>query len=320
MGKDMSKDLTAELGEREVTVEIEPESSLAEVSKVLEDNGIVKSALFFRLEHILKGNDIAFEGGTVTLNSAMSSNELMYALKEKPVYSDDIAITIREGFSVKDIGTYLESLDIVTADEFIETANTYDFSGEFAFLNDVPLRENRLEGYLFPDTYYIAKGWTSADIIRRMLTRFEEIYGKHAQQAEESGLSMDEVITIASIIEKEIKVEEERPKAAQVIFNRLNSDTKLEMCSTILYVLGKNKDRLYDSDLQVDSPYNTYLNLGLPIGPISNPGEACISAVLNPSKGTLMYFVVKDEETGEHIFTDDYNEFLNAKEIYNQKY
>ena len=317
-GKSVANDLATEIPEKEITITVEQGATISDIAEILEENEIIQSALFFRLECLLKGNNPVFDEGEVTLKTEMSTNEMIYALLEKPVFSNDVAITILEGYTVKDIGIYLESLDIVSAEEFITACNEADFN--FSFMNEIPDRENRLEGYLFPDTYYVAENTSAEAIVNKLLIRFDEIYSKYADQAREQGLTMDEVITIASLIEKEIKVGAERPLASQVIYNRLESGQKLEMCSTILYVLDKRKDRLYEADLQVESPYNTYIHSGLPIGPIANPGEACISAALNPSEGNLLYFVVKDEETGEHEFTVTYDDFLAAKARYNQKF
>jgi len=154
-----------------------------------------------------------------------------------------------------------------------------------------------------------------------MLTRFEDIYDAETRaKAAEMGLTMDEVIIIASIIEKEIRRDDERELAASVIFNRLNIGMKLEMDATVLYALGVNKDRLLYADLEIVSPYNTYMYHGLPAGPITNPGKACIDAALNPAETNYIYYVVKDSETGEHFFTSDYNEFLIAKELYTSQF
>jgi len=317
-GKDVANDLATEIPDKEITISVKQDSTVADIAEILQEEEMIQSALFFRLECLLKGNNPIFDEGEVTLNTDMSTNEMVYALLEKPVFSNDVAITIREGYTVKDIGMYLESQEIVSAEEFIKACNEASYN--FSFIDNIPTRENRLEGYLFPDTYYVAENTSAEAIVNKMLIRFEEIYGKYEDEAKEQGLTMDEVITMASIIEKEIKVDSERPLAAQVIFNRLDQEKRLEMCSTILYVLDKRKDRLYEADLQVESPYNTYTNSGLPYGPISNPGEACIKAVLNPASGNLLYFVVKDEETGEHEFTVTYEDFLAAKERYNQRF
>lgn len=317
-GKQLAKDATKELPKRDVTVTIEKGATLSEVAKLLEDEGIINSAFLFELENTLKGNKGNFDGGSFLLNTEMDATGIVNTLREKKVYTKDIIITIREGYTLKDIADYLESKELFSAEDFLKACNegTYDYS----FISEIPDREKKLEGYLFPDTYYIAPGSNPETVINKMLKRFEEIYLKYDGKAKAMGLTMDETIIIASIIEKEIRVDSEREKAAEVIYNRIKNNTNLQMCSTILYALDKKKDRLYDEDLKVESPYNTYTNSGLPIGPISNPGEACIKAAVNPGSGSYLYFVVKDEETGEHFFTDNYDKFLEAKQLYNQKY
>ncbi len=154
-----------------------------------------------------------------------------------------------------------------------------------------------------------------------MLVRFEDVYfTNYSTLAEEEGLTMDEVIIRASIIESEVMYQGEREKVASVIDNRLNISMPLQMCSTVQYTLDKKRDVITLEDLEIDTPYNTYKYSGLPIGPISNPGEDSIRAVLNHEDTDYLYFVLKDQITGEHFFTSDYNEFLSAKEQYGQIY
>ncbi|MDR1688558.1 MAG: endolytic transglycosylase MltG [Clostridiales bacterium] len=318
-GEEFTRNSDAEKEFAEVTVEIENETSLADMAQILEEKGLVYNAYIYQFENFLKGYRDPYNAGTYTLNTQMDTTEINSTLREVIVPSTDRKITIQEGRSVKEIAAYLESEGIVKAEDFIQTCEHGDF--KYDFLRDVPYRTNRLEGYLFPDTYFVSEHATSSEIIDKMLYRFQQMYdAESATRAMELGLSMDETIIIASIIEKEIKREEERALASSVIFNRLNTDMKLQMCSTILYVLEKRKERLLDEDLEIESPYNTYKNAGLPIGPIGNPGKACIDAALNPQETDYLYFVVKNEETGEHVFTADYNEFTDAKVLYNQKY
>ena len=318
---DTGKELTSvdpNAPEKSIIVTIPDGADVNQVAEILEEEGVINSSIMFVLESTLKGDSKEFEGGEYTLNTKMDAAEVVNALRKKNLNSTDIIVTIKEGYTIKNIAEALENEGLFTAEEFISVANNAHF--DYPFIKDIPERENRLEGYLFPDTYYLAPNSSPETVIKKMLNRFGQIYSKYEGQAEKLGLTMDEVIIVASIIEKEIRVDEERPKAAEVIYNRLESEQNLQMCSTVLYVLDKRKDRLYEEDLKIESPYNTYVNNGLPIGPISNPGEACIKAAVNPGEGDLLYFVVKDEETGEHYFTDNYDDFLKAKEIYKQKF
>jgi UPF0755 protein len=172
-----------------------------------------------------------------------------------------------------------------------------------------------LEGYLFPDTYYVSAEPTPDEVIGKMLTRFDDIFtDEYEQRAAELGLSVDEAVTIASIIEKEVSVDTERPLVSQVIHNRLELGMELEIDATVLYALDKRPDRLLYADLEVDSPYNTYAYGGLPVGPISNPGADSIHAALFPEEGNYLFYVLQDPETGVHFFSDDYQEHLGAQQ------
>jgi UPF0755 protein len=224
----------------------------------------------------------------------------------------DIIITIPEGFTIKDIAAYLEENEIMEAAEFITACESYD-RNLFSFLSGLPHRPNSLEGYLFPDTYYISAHPSAEEIINKMLTRFDEVFDDELRaRAEELGLSIDDAVIMASIIEGEVRVAAERPIVSQVIYNRIDRGMKLEMDCTVQYALDKRQERLLYSDLEIDSPYNTYLNPGLPIGPIANPGANCLRAAMFPEEGDFLYYVLQNEETGEHYFTDDYNDFLSA--------
>jgi UPF0755 protein len=261
-----------------------------------------------------------FEGGTVTVNAAMDSNQLMAALRSTNQAGNEIWVTIREGYTIRDMGLVLEAAELVkSADEFVGATKEEYFY--YPFLDDLPERENLLEGYLFPETYLFAPGTDVRDIAVRMLNQFDRVFRwEFYERAAELGLTVDEVVTIASIIEKEIRVPEERALASAVIHNRLALGERLEMDSTIQYALDKRKDRILYADLEIDSPYNTYRNAGLPIGPISNPGLASIEAALYPADVDYRWFVVSDDETGAHYFTNNYDDFLRARDQYLQRW
>ncbi|MFV0439963.1 MAG: endolytic transglycosylase MltG [Lachnospirales bacterium] len=307
--------------DKEYVLTLNKDTPMSDVSKTLEENGIIQSSLYLTIENIMFGTrGYEVKEGEYRLNANMSTNEIMNELyKDNDDLAEEVTITITEGMTLTGIADYLEELEIVDADEFIEIANTGTF--DFAFLTDVPERENRLEGYLFPDTYRIYANSTSEQIINKMLVRFEEIYySSYDELATQKGLTVDQVVTMASIVESEVVIATERNTVSDVIYNRLEANMPLQMCSTVQYALGKRRDVITYEDLEVDSPYNTYKYSGLPIGPISNPGEASIKAVLEPSGSDYLYFVLKDETTGEHFFTSNYDEFLQAKEEYGQIY
>jgi len=302
----------------EVTLVFSDETSLADASKILEENGLIYNAYIYHLENFLKGSRDPYPPGTYELNTQMGTSEINRSLRAVRTEIVQKKITIPEGRNVREIAQYLEDEGIISAEEFLTAANTYDF--QYNFLQSVPAsRENRLEGYLFPDTYFVSENPTASEIIDKMLYRFSEMYDWECEaRAAELGLTTDQVIIIASLIEKEIKRDNERDLASSVIYNRLDAGMNLQIDSTVIYALGENKDRLFEEDLQIKSPYNTYQNSGLPIGPIGNPGKFSIDAALFPADTNYLYYVVSDAETGEHFFTRSYDEFLNAKARYNQ--
>ena len=188
---------------------------------------------------------------------------------------------------------------------------------DYSFLDDSVQGESRLEGFLFPDTYSVPKGSNEKFIINEMLKRFDEIYTPDMRKkAKKMGYTDREIVTVASIIERETVLDDERAKVASVIYNRLDKNMKLQMCSCVQFLLGKQKHFLDENDISIESPYNTYIYEGLPPGPIACPGKASLEAALNPAKTDYIYFVVSDKGDGSMKFSKDYDEFLKNKEDY----
>jgi len=297
-----------------VTVTIPEGASTADIAKILKENKLIKSTLSFRVSSRLDGFDGTYRQGTYEIDKGLNTTQIMELL-QTGVVLDEMKITIPEGFTTKQIAAKAEEKGICTAEEFINECNTGTF--EFDFLKDLPDREFKLEGYLFPDTYFIKEETTAHQLIQAMLKRFVQMYTKEYQNAvEASGHTLDELVTIASIIEKEIKVDEERPRAAGVIYNRLKDGMPLQVDATVLYAMGIVKEDISTVDLQVDSPYNTYKVKGLPVGPISNPGELSFKAALYPEDNKYIYYVVEAKGKDNHVFCETYEDFLKAKEKY----
>ena len=210
-----------------------------------------------------------------------------------------VTFTIPEGYHLRQIVEVLTGQGIVTADEFWHLVKDGNF--DYSFIKDLPRTERRLEGYLFPDTYTIPKGMAAEKVIDVMLKRFEQILNK--MPPNESGLNLHETVTLASIVEGESMLDEERPLVASVFLNRLAIDMKLDSDATIQYLFDKRKQRVLLKDLEIKSPYNTYLNKGLPPGPIGSPGEASLRAVFQPAASKYYYFVARKDNSGEHVFS-----------------
>lgn len=305
---------------KEIEVYIPKGASTKEISEILQEKGLITNSLWFRIVSRINDYDSSFRYGTFVLSTTMEQEEMMKVLQTGGEQEKGIKLVIPEGFTIQDIANRVQKENLVEARDFLEALEDPQEYG-YDFIQLIPERNNQLEGYLFPATYEIREGASAKEIISKMLKKFEQVYdAKYQERAEELGYTMDQIITIASIIEKEARLEEERAKIAGVLYNRLNQDMKLQMCSTVIFVLGKPKARLLYKDLEIESPYNTYLYDGLPPGPIANPGEASIRAALYPEEHDYLYFVVEDEETGKHYFSETGEEHERAKQRYKQKF
>ena len=315
-GEEFSYILTMERESYEVEFVLEETTSVAEVAEMLVELGLVENAWLYRIELTLLGNSHDYEAGSFILNRNLTATQINARLRAQSVEPTiENRIMIPEGWTQRDIAVYLESRGFFTAEEFMYVANNYDFG--FSFLNDLPDRPSRLEGYLFPDTYFTSVNPTPVEIITNMLSRFNEIYNfDYRRRTEDLGLTMDQVVIIASMIESEVRVPEERPMVSRVIHNRLAINMPLQIDATVLYALDTHLERLLYSDLHVESPFNTYRVSGLPWGAISNPGAASIHAALFPTDGDWLFYVLVDSETGAHFFTHDYQQHLHARRTY----
>lgn len=306
----------------DVTVEIPEGASVKKIAEILKENGLINYPRAFtkRLQDSEYRGKL--HGGTYTLNTGMTTLEMMAAMS--PSYEENAPIdylVVPEGFTVEMIAARCEEQGICSATEFLNACKSVTRS-DFPYLEDIPAGANvkyKVQGFLFPATYDIYESTTAESLVAWMLQTFENYYTQDLQdRAAELGYSAFEVVTRASIVEREAKVDEERPIIAGVINNRLKADMPLQMCPTVLYPLTNgmyDKSQVLYEDLELDSPYNTYKNAGLPVGPICNPGIACINAVLYPQEHNYLYYHVGDEEAGTHIFTEDYEEHIDTQII-----
>ena len=279
-----------------------------EIAIRLEEQGIIKNNYFFRIYTIISGNDSKLQAGNYSLSPAMTIPEII-----KKFVSGDVIkqkITIFEGWDIKDIEKYLVEKEICTAEEF-EEALIKDYSSEFTFLKEKPLTVG-LEGYLFPDTYNISLEEKAEDIIRIMLSNFnKKLNTGLSEQIISQKKTIFEVITMASIIEKEVRTMDDKKIVAGIFWKRIGVDMALQSCATVNYVTGKNDPGVSIKDTQIDSPYNTYKYKGLPLGPISNPGLDSILAAIYPEKTSYWYY--QAGYNGKTIFSKTYKEHSNAK-------
>ena len=291
----------------DITVDIPEGAGAGIVAEILNDNGIIKYPTVFKLSSKIGGYDGDYKPGMVTIHKDMSYKDILNALVVSE--RNTVKVVIPEGYTIKQIATTLSEAGVCSESEFMAALDPSLY--DHRFLKDIPDRENQLEGYLFPATYEFMPDTSAQTVVDTMLKSFDDMFtDEYYERTKEVNMTVDEVVTMASIVERETNAKGERAKVAGVFYNRLNSDMKLESCATVQYILGENKPVLSVSDTQIDSPYNTYENYGLPIGPIASPGADCIKAALYPEKTDAFYFVLGSD--GKHIFSKTYEEHLDA--------
>lgn len=296
-------------------------SSTTTIANMLKEKGIIKYPYIFKLMSKLNGYDGTYQSGTHFVSTDLDYDKLMKVLSGKP-YS--VSVLLTEGMTLKQIEDKLLEKKLISKDKFEKVVNTDKF--DYMFLKGLPDRSNRLEGYLFPDTYEFGMGEGEKDIIKKMLDDFNKKFKpEYYDSAKKLGMTVDKIIILASIIEGEAAKDEERNKIAGVFYNRLNNKDKalrkLQSCATIQYILKnegitREKNKIFDKDTKIVDPYNTYLNEGLPPGPICSPGIRSIEAALNPEKTDYLYFVAKGDGSGTHQFSKTLKEHQAASKKY----
>lgn len=305
---------------KDYTIEIPSGSSTSNIAKILYDNEIIRNKFVFKYYVRKNRQDSKLKAGVYVLRKNMTTDEIIDKLIKGGFSSNTINITIVEGLSLEETAKSISdqtNLDSEVLINLFNNANT--FRNDFTFLqenNDI----TSLEGYLFPETYNIYITSKEEDVVNKMLKQFDDFYNSHIKEGlKNCPLNFKETIILSSIIEKEAMLNEERDEVAAVFLNRLNLGWRLESCATVQYALGEWKERLSFDDLEIDSEYNTYKISGLPPGAICSPSKASILAALNPSDVDYLFFLSKGD--GTHYFTNNYDDFLDAKNryIYNNR-
>ncbi len=281
-------------------------SGTGEIAETLKENGMIRHTFWFRFFSKLGGHDSQYKQGTFSLRKQSGYDTYFETLKKAPV-TEGVKVTIPEGFELRQIADRLEEAGLINRERFFEAVNKGNF--DYDFIRKIPERENRLEGYLFPDTYMFQPGESEESIINKMLARFDEVYHETFRaRARELSMTDDEILILASVIEREAQGDEDRKLVASVFHNRLKSSTYpyLESCATVQYILKERKAVLSVADTKIDSPYNTYRNPGLPLGPIASPGQEAIEAALYPAETDYLFFVL--DSTGKHRFAATFAE------------
>ena len=292
-----------------VTIAVEQGDTLSSVADKLEEAGVVRSSLLFELKARYDGWDKEIKPGEYRFTPGEKREEIMRTLASGDSISA-FTITIPEGLTLEQTARVVEAEGGVPAEEIEAAARKTDYG--YAFLDDPDIETT--EGFLFPKKYEF-EGETSAEqIVNRLLEQYlietRELDFEAAQRR--LNLTEYELVTVASLVEKEAANPEERSIIAGVIYNRIRSGMPLQVDATVQYILDKPKEDLSIDDLEIESPYNTYKNRGLPPGPIANPSRESIRAALEPAATDAFYYVLEPGGK-EHFFTNDYDEFLEAK-------
>lgn len=278
------------------------------VARLLKDAGIIEYKFLFTLFCKVSDADIKMDPGTYELTTDYDYRALVKKMQAGSGAALTVDLTFPEGWDMEQIFSHLDEKADIDKDELYTAAADYIYN--YSFLEGVETGDaQRLEGFLFPDTYQFYVGMQASSAINTFLSNYHrKITADMYQQVENSGLTLKQIMTIASMIEGEAANDEERPYIASVIYNRLNAGMPLQIDATVMYALGEHKEYLTYEDTQVDSPYNTYKILGLPPGPISNPGLPSIQAALRPERTSYLYYAL-DTATDTHRFFEELDEF-----------
>ena len=285
---------------------------MTEVATVLKDKKILTSSkVFFYLQVLLSGKRSAIIAGDYKVDVPLTISQLVTKITGGEVQDRERSITIVEGWTKEEIGTYLEKEGIITSADFLSACKNKKWWTEYSFLSDA----KSLEGYLFPDTYRIFKDATADDIIKKMLDNFGNKFNDDFKREIASrGRSINDIVIMASILEKEVTSDNDRALVADVFYKRLQKGIALQSDATIAYALGEKTTQISLNDLKVNSPYNTYKYKGLPAGAIDNPGFSTIQSAVYPKSNPYYYFLTTSD--GQVIYAKTFDEHVANKQKY----
>jgi UPF0755 protein len=290
-------------GEGLMEVVIPQGANAADIGKMLEETGVISSDKKFVFLAKIKGHEKRIKAGRYGFHKNMAINEVLNKLVKGEVRP--VLVTIPEGLTIEEVADIIQKQVDIDKKRFIKLAN------DSGFVKRKDIEGKNFEGFLFPDTYKLEYGVTEKDIIERLVKEFWSIFNDSLKErSREIGFSIYQVVTLASLIEEEAMIEEEKPVISQVYHKRLKLNRALECDATIQYALTEHKSRLLFSDLKIKSPYNTYTHRGLPPGPICSPGETAILAALYPADTDFLYYVARGD--GSHIFSKTAKEHNKA--------
>ncbi|TXK79350.1 endolytic transglycosylase MltG [Paenibacillus sp. N3.4] len=301
--------------DQEVRVSIPQGASSLQIAKELETKGLIKNSSIFTYYLKAKKQGSKLQAGEYNMKPGMSFEAMIDKMnKGETVKEEMIRVTIPEGYTIEQIAAKLVEQTSWSSSVFLQLVDTANgLQGEaIATIPDSKNIKHHLEGYLFPETYEFKKGSTEQDFVERTLQQLDKklatLPADWKDKLKERGLSVHQMLTIASLIEREVVVDEERALVSGVINNRLKKNMPLQIDATVQYLFDKPKERLFEKDLQIQSPYNTYLNTGLPPGPIASPSLASIKAAIYPEETKYLFYVTKKDGTKGHLFAETFEE------------
>jgi len=288
-----------------INIEVKTGDSLSSLINKLKEEGLIKSEILFKLALKNINFEKRLQVGSYTFSGQLNGWDILKILQNQP----DISVVFPEGKTVEEISAILEQNKIVSKDNFLAALKNFDSSKILGFKLD------NFEGYLFPDTYQFKSGQNTGEIIEKILKNFKnKVLINLQDKLKVSKFNLQDIIIIASILEKEVRSFEEKKIAAGILLRRLEDNNLLQVDSTLNYILKTGRNFLTGREIEIDSPYNTYKYKGLPPTPISNPGLESILAVLEPIK-TDYYFYLTDKQ-GKAYFAKTYDEHLSNKRKY----
>lgn len=308
----IEKPLESDKEKIEITVD-EGESFYSLLDK-LSSTGVLKNKEVIKLNLKLdKKNNINLVPGEYEINTNVTLKELIKILETEDFSKNRISVTIPEGYDIEEMANVFEESGLFSKDEFLNAVKNHELP---SYVKKDDKKKYNLEGYLFPNTYFLDKDISVDEVISLMISEFEKTLEKVEK---ETGITVKEeeiekIITIASLVEEEAELDEERDLVSSVIYNRLEKGMKLEFCSTINYAWGEHLPQVLNKHLEIDSPYNTYKNEGLPVGPITNPGEKSIIAAVKPAQTDYLYFMLLYNQGGKHHFSNNGAEHEKVKQ------
>lgn len=296
-------------------------ASFSVVARELEKEGIIKAADNFYFLAKFKGALTRIKAGEYEFSTSLLPSEVLKRMLNGQI--KEYAVTIPEGYNMKEIAVLLSNMKIVDKNEFIEKALDIPFAASLG------IEGSSVEGFLFPDTYRLTRGMTAEEVIRKMIQRFDIVYAEIAnkqqqglnlfiQHPQKKGMTKKQIVILASIIEKETGNHNESPIISAVFHNRIKKSMRLESDPTVIYGIKDFEGNLTKKHLLTYTPYNTYKVYGLPPGPIANPGSASLDAAANPSSDIYLYFVSKND--GSHYFSKTLKEHNNAVYQYQKRF